>query len=454
MTFRMGQKFRNLVVQDRLGEGAMGVVYLASHPVLRMPFVIKVFKNTASADLLKEAHLAARVRSPHVVDVVDAGEEDGQPFIVHRYVDGVDLSELLAWQERRGRRLSVGVVSRMMADVARGLHAIHQSGVIHRDIKPPNLFLQGNGDTMIGDFGIATSIATHTKGPLAGTPRYLAPEVWLNKEVTRRSDLYALGATAHEMLTGSAPFSAKSVAALALAHCRSAYTSPDSDCPHTGAFFALVEALLAKTPADRPTCAGSVADAFDELATPLPLLNIGATSTPGLSTGHVGPLRLALSMGDLVQQGERADVIVNAANRELMMRRGVSRALRLVAGDAVEAEAMAAGPVTMGDVVWTAPGALGATHLAHAVAALDGAVCIQRAALRTLLQTESRGGRCVAFPALGTGVGQVPMEVGALLLLTTLRTFAWLEPESVEELIFVLHGQDAFNAARGVAHGV
>jgi len=450
----MGQKFRNLVIQDRLGEGAMGVVYLASHPVLRMPFVIKIFKNTSSADLLKEAHLAARVRSPHVVDVVDAGEEGRQPFIVHRYVDGVDLGEILNWQQARGRRLSVGVVSRMMADVARGLHAIHQAGVIHRDIKPPNLFLQGNGDTMVGDFGIAVSTATHTKGPLAGTPRYLAPEVWLDEEATRRSDLYALGATAHELLTGSAPFIAKSVPALALAHCRSAYSPPESECPQTAAFFALVATLLAKTPTDRPASAGRVADAFDALATPLPALSIGPTSKPACSAGHVGPLRLTLRMGDLAQLGDRADVIVNAANRELKMRRGVSRALRLVAGDPVETEAMAAGPVTMGDVVWTPPGDLDATHLAHAVAALNGAICIQRAALRTLLQTESRGARCVAFPALGTGVGQVPMEVGAQLLLATLRTFAWLEPESVKELVFVLHGQEAFTAAQGVAHGV
>jgi O-acetyl-ADP-ribose deacetylase (regulator of RNase III) len=128
----------------------------------------------------------------------------------------------------------------------------------------------------------------------------------------------------------------------------------------------------------------------------------------GENEARVGSLFVQLSVGNLA--AEEGDVIVNAANKELTMRLGVANVLRQVAGDAVENEAVARAPVAMGDVIWTSAGKLRARHMAHAVAAIEGAVCLQRATLRVLLGAEVREANSVLFPALGTGVGEVPMD--------------------------------------------
>lgn len=101
-----GQRFRGLLVQSELGRGAMGAAYLASHPVLRTPLVIKVFHATPESEPFREAHLAARVSSPFVVGVLDAGFEEGIPFVIQRYVDGIDLAELANLRRAAGRSTS------------------------------------------------------------------------------------------------------------------------------------------------------------------------------------------------------------------------------------------------------------------------------------------------------------------------------------------------------------
>src|SRR5262249_55182807 len=122
-----GQRFHGLLVHSVLGEGAMGAAYLASHPVLKTPLGLKLFKLAAGRDLFQEAHLAARVRSPHTVGAIDAGIEDGVPFLVQPYVDGIDLAELLRHIAAIGRPLRAALVGRLIVDTARGLHAIHQA---------------------------------------------------------------------------------------------------------------------------------------------------------------------------------------------------------------------------------------------------------------------------------------------------------------------------------------
>src|SRR5262245_26803551 len=123
-----GQLFRGLRIRSLLGAGAMGNAYLASHASLRTPVVIKLFRISGS-DPLAEAHLAARVVSPQVVPVLDAGVEGVVPYIVQRYVDGIDLEELLAVHRAADREIPVPTLVRIAVDVFRGLSAIHVAGV-------------------------------------------------------------------------------------------------------------------------------------------------------------------------------------------------------------------------------------------------------------------------------------------------------------------------------------
>src|SRR5262249_42193342 len=141
----------------------------------------------------------------------------------------------------------------------------------------------------------------------------------------------------------------------------------------------------------------------------------------GPNEARVGSLRVELVVGNLAAQD--GDVLVSAANKELTMRLGVANVLRQTAGDSVEREAVALAPAAMGDVIWTSAGKLSAQHIAHAVAAIEGAVCLQRATLRVLLGAELRRATSVLFPALGTGVGEVPMDLAAKLMLEAIRTF-------------------------------
>src|SRR5438067_3860430 len=118
---QVGGYFRGLMVHSILGEGAMGAAYLASHPVLQMPLVIKTFKGSVDTNIFREAHLAARVTSPNVVSVLDAGYESGSPFITQRYIDGIDLGELIEYLKQACWRLPVSRVCRMLIDAAKGL---------------------------------------------------------------------------------------------------------------------------------------------------------------------------------------------------------------------------------------------------------------------------------------------------------------------------------------------
>ncbi len=433
---RAPRTFRGLVLHSLLGKGGMGEAWLASHPVLRSPLVIKTFDARAGSDPFREAWLAARVRDPHTVEVVDAGYEAGRPFVVQRYVDGIDLGELLDRMVEAQLPLPTGVVASLVVDAARGLHAIHQAGVVHRDVKPANLFLDGMGRCSTGDFGVAIDVHQEPDAEPSGTPLFTAPELWQRDPVDRRADVYALGATAHMLATGHPPFRAPSVAQLSWLHRKEPYARPPGEQPEDAFLFAVADRCLTKTPDGRYSSAAEVAEALSRVATPRPGVDQrdwGAV---------VGPLRVELRQGDLAATA--ADVIVNAANPELSMGEGVAEALQAAGGAEVEAGVRGKSPAAMGDVVIGPAGQLAAKHLAHAVGVQQGAVCIQRATLRVLLEAEALGATSVAFPSLGTGIGQVSMAQAATLMLEATRTFAWLQPRSIQRVSFVLLEPEGF----------
>jgi len=433
-----GHTFRGLQIRSLLGAGAMGNAYLASHVNLRTPVVVKLFRVTGS-DPLAEAHLAARVMSPAVVSVLDAGVDQGVPYIIQRYVDGIDLEELLGIHAAADRAIPVPTLVRIAVDIFHGLAAIHTAGVVHRDIKPPNLFLAGSGDALVGDFGIAVDPNAARRPEVAGTPMFIAPELWSGGTATPRTDLYSAAATLHLLWQRHPPFSAATMTELARLHCEEPYEPPACADPVAAYFAAVLARLLAKDPAVRPESALGCARMLERIATQPPELRGHADGI-----ARVGDVLVELEQADIC--AARTDVIVSAANEQLDMRKGVANALRLAAGDALEKAAKAQGPITMGQVTWTDPHRLPCKEVAHAAAALDGAICIQRAVLRTLFEAERRGHRSVAFPALGTGMGGAPHGLAARLMLEAVRTFAAFAPRHCRSIRIVLADPDALDA--------
>lgn len=430
-----GQQFRGVEIRNVLGTGAMGIAYLASHASLRMPVVIKLFRITLD-DPLAEAHLAARVTSSSVVQVLDAGLENGVPYIMQRYVDGIDLDELLRIHKAADRAIPLQVLIRLGVDIYRGLSAIHVAGVVHRDIKPANLFLAGSGRALVGDFGIAVDPQKAHSGELAGTPMFIAPEVWSGEPATPRADLYSAAATLHTLWQRRAPFESLDVREIEAMHRAQIYQPPETTDPVEAYFGAVLGKMLSKQATDRPATALVASRMLERMARPAPEYH-------GHEDGYsrVGDVLVALEVRDICTA--RTDIIVSAANEELQMRRGVANALRQAGSDAMERDAMAQGPVPMGQVVWTRPYNLGCKEVAHAVAAMDGAICIQRAVLRTLFEGERRGHRTITFPALGTGVGGVPHGLGAQLALEAFRTFAAFQPRNLRSIRVALPTPEA-----------
>jgi serine/threonine protein kinase len=194
-------------IERPLGHGAMAVVDLARDRELGRRVALKrLAENLArDADLrerfLREGRLAARLNHPNVVHVFDVGEADGRPYIAMEHVDGETVADLIA---RRGTVPSTEA-SALGAQVARALAAAHAAGLVHRDVKPHNLFLRRDGVLKLGDFGIAVGLEgtrLTLAGTVLGTAAYLAPEQARGEEVTAAADVYALGLVLVELLTG------------------------------------------------------------------------------------------------------------------------------------------------------------------------------------------------------------------------------------------------------------
>jgi serine/threonine protein kinase len=209
----------NVRLVERLGGGGMGSVWLADHLGLHSRVVVKLMSPTlvnseeSRARFAREAAAAALVRSPHTVPVFDHGvTNDGVPYIMMELLEGEDLEQLLT---RRGR-LTLGEVAVIVAHVGKALQRAHERGVIHRDIKPQNIFLRDVGNNeifaMVLDFGIAKTrdqlLSKLTKtGIMMGTPFYMSPEQLIqNKPVDPQADLWSLAVVAYESITGELPF--------------------------------------------------------------------------------------------------------------------------------------------------------------------------------------------------------------------------------------------------------
>jgi serine/threonine protein kinase len=203
-----------------LGQGAMSVVDLAHDLELDRDVALKRLAEHLARDeelrarFVREAQLAGRLAHPNVVRVYDVGEDEGRPFIALEYVDGETLAEVVG---RRGA-LPPEEAARLGVQACEGLAAVHEAGLVHRDVKPQNLFLRRDGVLKLGDFGIAVLPAgtrLTAAGTVLGTAAYLAPEQARGEQVTAAADVYGLGAVLYELLTGRPPRSPATLAELA-----------------------------------------------------------------------------------------------------------------------------------------------------------------------------------------------------------------------------------------------
>ena len=230
----LGKTFSHYTIVEKLGEGGMGVVYLAEDTKLLRKVALKFLPENAvhEADkvrFLQEARAAAALNHPNVCTIHEIDEVDDHVFISMEYVGGESLRALL---DREGT-LEVAQAVEILLLVCAGLGAAHEVDVIHRDLKPANVICEPTGRVVILDFGIARAMASADASradtrELVGTPHYMAPEQVTGVEVDLRADLYALGAVAFEMVTGQTVFQADSVLALAFKQISEPSPSPRS----------------------------------------------------------------------------------------------------------------------------------------------------------------------------------------------------------------------------------
>jgi serine/threonine-protein kinase len=258
----------------QLGAGGMGSVWRAEHLTLGSPVAVKLIDELIARDpgvrarFEREAQAAAALRSPHVVQILDYGIDDETPFIAMELLDGESLEERLT----RVGRLSVEETLRVLTHVARAIGKAHDAGVIHRDLKPGNIFLVRNDDEEVAkvlDFGIAkterTSATATRTGAMIGTPAYMSPEqAQGTKQVDGRTDLWAMGAIAFECLSGRLVFEGEALGELVLQICTKPLPVPSTLAPVPPEFDAWFARALDRAPEARFQTAKELADALRE----------------------------------------------------------------------------------------------------------------------------------------------------------------------------------------------
>ena len=259
---RLAQAFAGaFTIESEIGRGGMGVVYRAHDEKLKRTVAVKVlppelaYRRDIRARFVREAETAARLSHPNIVPIHAVGEANDLVYFVMGYVDGESLAVRL---KRRGR-LSLEEARRIMRETSDALAAAHQQGVIHRDVKPDNILLEGTrGRVMVTDFGIAKALSAEggtltDTGIAIGTPAFMSPEQAAGERVIDgRSDLYSLGVVAYQMLTDELPFQSPTVPGLLMKQISTPATPVDRLRPETPRELALtVMRCLEKDPGDR-----------------------------------------------------------------------------------------------------------------------------------------------------------------------------------------------------------
>jgi eukaryotic-like serine/threonine-protein kinase len=244
-------------LESKLGSGGMSTVYLALDEVLDRPVAVKLLHREISEEedqlerFRREARAAARLSHPNLVGVIDAGEDDGRPYIVFEYIDGRTLKR----QIQETGPLPVDEAVAYAIEIGRGLTAAHARKLVHRDVKPQNVLIDPDGRAKVTDFGIARSLEQKgmtATGRVLGTTDYVSPEQAMGEDVDERSDVYSLGVVLYEMLTGDVPFQAETQVGVAMKHVNEPMPDVQAKRPEVSAVVAsVVDRAATKDPRDR-----------------------------------------------------------------------------------------------------------------------------------------------------------------------------------------------------------
>jgi serine/threonine protein kinase len=270
----IGRTIGNLRIVSVIGEGGMGVVYLAQHVGLPKQFAVKSLSSALSGDpdfrqrFFEEARKQAALSDPNIVQVTDFFEETGEFFLVMEYVDGQDLSHLIQSRGRLPESEALGI----LRDVLGGLGYAHSQGVVHRDLKPSNVLVDKKGRARIMDFGISIMAGGAEKsltatGTTIGSPWYMSPEQILHPHlVDQRADIYALGIVLYEMLTSGVPFDGQTDFVVKDLQLRAPVPDPREVNPKVSEAVAqIVLKAMAKDPADRFQSCAELLAAIDAI---------------------------------------------------------------------------------------------------------------------------------------------------------------------------------------------
>ncbi|RLB37792.1 MAG: hypothetical protein DRH12_13840 [Deltaproteobacteria bacterium] len=223
------------LITDIIGRGGYSIVYKGIHSGLNMPVCVKMLKHDLAMDpdfqrnFRNEARLIASFDHPNIIRVYDIEERFRTIFIIMELLEGLALSDLL----KQGQNLSYGQIVSILMQVCQGLSYAHSQGIIHQDIRPDNIFILPNRQVKILDFGVAAPVGSEIFD-FIGTVYYMAPEQINSDPIEPRTDLYALGTTAYEMVVGKRPFSEDDLGALMQIHLREEIPDPKeavSDIP-------------------------------------------------------------------------------------------------------------------------------------------------------------------------------------------------------------------------------
>ncbi|MBM4776275.1 MAG: protein kinase [Archangiaceae bacterium] len=364
----VGSRLGDYEVIEPIGEGGMGVVYRAVHPLIKKRVAIKVLKPGAATDvghvkrLVAEAEAVNSIGHRHIIDIFGLGQlDDGRPYIVMELLDGEPLDVYL----RRNPKLPLHEVLTLLVDIASPLAAAHAKGVIHRDLKPSNVFICREADggqyLKLLDFGLAKkamgidgSSAQSSQHVVAGTPDYMAPEQARAMPVSARTDLYAFGSMAYEMLTGEVPYVGQTPMDVMMAHVSAPIPSVSALVPSVPpALDELVRRLMAKDAAERPA---SMADVRAELKVIISKLSptgsyqrlepttdrtSSSTETPvvrGRVTEYAAPAKERPAVEPVVAARSKRPFVVLGAGLTLIALTGVLVAFREKAGSTTAPE--------------------------------------------------------------------------------------------------------------------